>query len=105
MNKSLILLEGIKDSQIKGQQLTNLVKQLPAEHYHTLNRLMHHLHRIQQRADINLMNARNLGVVFGREYSVIAHLHHYSSLSFSDTHALSRPEPRVCRHGWQVPRY
>ena len=86
-------MTGFKDSQVKGQQLTSLVKQLPAEHYHTLHRLMHHLHRVQQRADINLMNARNLGVVFGLEHSTIAShiLDRYLLSFFSDAHALSRP--------------
>ena len=87
----------VKDLQIKGQALSDLVKQLPAEHYHTLAKLMLHLHayvlfyimivcgdsetdgdtnlfRIQLHADVNLMNARNLGVVFGREYILLISL-------------------------------
>ncbi|THH10505.1 hypothetical protein EW145_g1289 [Phellinidium pouzarii] len=55
----------IKDPQMKGQALKDLVKQLPAEHYHTLARLMLHLHKVQSKADVNLMTARNLGVIFG----------------------------------------
>ena len=58
----------IKDSQAKGQALRDLVKQLPVEHYHTLSYLMLHLHRVQLNADVNLMNSRNLGVIFGREF-------------------------------------
>ncbi|KAF8585944.1 RhoGAP-domain-containing protein [Ramaria rubella] len=45
--------------------LSSLVYQLPSEHFHTLRYLMLHLHRVQLRSSENLMNARNLGVVFG----------------------------------------
>lgn len=31
---------------------------------------MLHLHRVQLQADVNLMNARNLGVIFGRKWSI-----------------------------------
>ncbi|EJD02801.1 RhoGAP-domain-containing protein [Fomitiporia mediterranea MF3/22] len=65
MHEAFVAAGGIKDMQAKGQALRELVKQLPAEHYHTLSRLMSHLHRIQLNAEVNLMNARNLGVIFG----------------------------------------
>ncbi|KAF9263438.1 RhoGAP-domain-containing protein [Marasmius fiardii PR-910] len=55
----------IKDVETKNSTLTDLVNKLPAEHYHTLRMLMLHLSRIRERCDVNLMNARNLGVVFG----------------------------------------
>jgi Rho-type GTPase-activating protein 1/2 len=57
----------IRDSSVKSQTLSDLVKRLPTEHYHTLRVLMLHLHRIFERCEQNLMNARNLGVVFGRK--------------------------------------
>ncbi|KAG6821005.1 hypothetical protein H0H93_008634 [Arthromyces matolae] len=56
--------------QLKGQTsrdatMLDLVNRLPNEHYYTLRMLMLHLHRIHELSDINKMNARNLGVVFG----------------------------------------
>ncbi|KAI5121576.1 hypothetical protein M0805_000755 [Coniferiporia weirii] len=65
MHDAFVAAGSIKDPQIKGQALKDLVKQLPAEHYHTLNCLMLHLHKVQSKADVNLMTARNLGVIFG----------------------------------------
>ncbi|KAJ7594830.1 hypothetical protein C8J56DRAFT_927746 [Mycena floridula] len=55
----------IRDSTTKNRMLMELVNKLPPEHYCTLRALMLHLHRIFERAEKNLMNARNLGVVFG----------------------------------------
>ncbi|PPQ68189.1 hypothetical protein CVT25_015021 [Psilocybe cyanescens] len=54
----------IKDSS-KQQSLIDLVHRLPDEHFFTLRMLMLHLHRVYERAERNLMSARNLGVVFG----------------------------------------
>ncbi|KAF9051044.1 RhoGAP-domain-containing protein [Hymenopellis radicata] len=55
----------IRDVSMKNKTLTELVGKLPREHYHTVQALMMHLSRICQRSERNLMNARNLGVVFG----------------------------------------
>ncbi|KAG8982707.1 hypothetical protein FRB90_006621, partial [Tulasnella sp. 427] len=55
----------IRDPTEKSSALATLVRQLPREHFHTLRALMLHLYNIQRRSDENLMNARNLGVVFG----------------------------------------
>ncbi|KAG8984594.1 hypothetical protein FRB90_005212, partial [Tulasnella sp. 427] len=73
----------IRDPTEKSSALATLVRQLPREHFHTLRALMLHLYKygailavrvshvltqlysIQRRSDENLMNARNLGVVFG----------------------------------------
>lgn len=55
----------LKDPGLKTQYLQELVKRLPSEHYHTLRLLVLHLHRVLEHSDKNLMNARNLGVVFG----------------------------------------
>ena len=52
----------------KGRALANLVNELPPEHYETLRHLMLHLHGVMLQSDVNLMTARNLGVVFGRQY-------------------------------------
>ncbi|KAJ3850321.1 signal transducer [Lentinula lateritia] len=55
----------IRDLALKNSTLTELVNNLPPEHYHTVRMLMLHLNRICQLSEVNLMNARNLGVVFG----------------------------------------
>ncbi|KIK67054.1 hypothetical protein GYMLUDRAFT_238398 [Collybiopsis luxurians FD-317 M1] len=55
----------IRDVTVKDSHLTELVNKLPPEHYHTVRVLMIHLNRVCQRSEVNLMNARNLGVVFG----------------------------------------
>ncbi|KAF9461310.1 hypothetical protein BDZ94DRAFT_1264138 [Collybia nuda] len=55
----------IRDPAIRHSSLLDLVNKLPSEHYHTLRVLMLHLHRVRERSERNLMNARNLGVVFG----------------------------------------
>ncbi|KAF5389416.1 hypothetical protein D9757_004336 [Collybiopsis confluens] len=63
----------IRDAALKHSRLTELVNELPSEHYHTARMLMLHLNRVCQRSEVNLMNARNLGVVFGRaEFSDMA---------------------------------
>jgi hypothetical protein len=55
----------IRDSSFKNKSLTDLVNRLPDEHYFTLRMLMLHLNHIGDRCEQNLMNSRNLGVVFG----------------------------------------
>ncbi|KNZ80478.1 Beta-chimaerin [Termitomyces sp. J132] len=55
----------IKDHAARDATLLNLVNKLPDVHYYTLRMLMLHLHRVRDFADINKMNARNIGVVFG----------------------------------------
>ncbi|KAL0575599.1 Rho-type gtpase-activating protein [Marasmius crinis-equi] len=55
----------IRDVTTKNSTLAELINQLPTEHYETLRMLMLHLHRVRERSEVNLMNARNLGVVFG----------------------------------------
>lgn len=72
----------LKDIPTKNRNMAELVDQLPDEHYATLQVLMLHLHRhvcllrsdfllifasVFERSEVNLMSARNLGVVFGRE--------------------------------------
>ncbi|SJX64111.1 related to GTPase-activating protein beta-chimerin [Sporisorium reilianum f. sp. reilianum] len=42
-----------------------LVDRLPRQHFCTLQHLVLHLYRVQERSADNRMNARNLGVVFG----------------------------------------
>ncbi|KAF9478638.1 RhoGAP-domain-containing protein [Pholiota conissans] len=55
----------IKDPALKQQSLIDLIDKLPNEHYYTLRMLMLHLNRVRQCCETNLMNGRNLGVVFG----------------------------------------
>ncbi|KAG2043371.1 hypothetical protein BDR03DRAFT_989680 [Suillus americanus] len=55
----------LKDAGLKTQYMQELINRLPSEHYHTLRLLVLHLHRVLEHSDRNLMNARNLGVVFG----------------------------------------
>jgi hypothetical protein len=75
----------IPDRTSKYQALQQLVNKLPPAHYQTLEKLMIHLHwsvirdsiplllilvllsSIHEHRDENRMNARNLGVVFGRK--------------------------------------
>lgn len=52
----------------KEAEMRELVRALPKEHFDTLKMLIDHLHRVQDMAEYNRMNSRNLGVVFGREY-------------------------------------
>ncbi|CCF50627.1 hypothetical protein NDA11_005286 [Ustilago hordei] len=53
------------DVASKQELIKELVNRLPRQHYCTLQHLVLHLYRIQERSVDNRMNARNLGVVFG----------------------------------------
>ncbi|KAJ3514631.1 hypothetical protein NLJ89_g2275 [Agrocybe chaxingu] len=55
----------IRDPALKQKTLIDLINMLPNEHYFTLRMLMLHLNQVRERCDKNLMNGRNLGVVFG----------------------------------------
>ncbi|KAG6917422.1 hypothetical protein DXG01_002507 [Tephrocybe rancida] len=55
----------IKDHTSRDAALLDLVNRLPDEHYYTLRMLMLHLHHVRECEDVNKMNARNIGVVFG----------------------------------------
>lgn len=75
----------IKEPALRSETVRALVSELPKEHYHTTRALMLHLHRcvtetstagpfltssairVSEKSEVNLMHARNLGVVFGRE--------------------------------------
>ncbi|KAF8342190.1 Rho GTPase activation protein [Cantharellus anzutake] len=65
LHEAFIKATTMKTSSEKFAQLSQLVRQLPKEHFATLKVLMLHLNRVKQQSNINLMNARNLGVVFG----------------------------------------
>ncbi|KAF9792592.1 hypothetical protein BJ322DRAFT_995743 [Thelephora terrestris] len=55
----------IRDLAQKSYVLAELVSRLPPEHLYTAKLLMMHLHRVSKQSEVNLMTARNLGVVFG----------------------------------------
>ncbi|KAL4249530.1 hypothetical protein ABKN59_007206 [Abortiporus biennis] len=54
-----------KDPATKASMITEAVNELPHEHYQTTKKLMLHLNRVAEKSEVNLMHARNLGVVFG----------------------------------------
>ncbi|KAG7457172.1 hypothetical protein MATL_G00243650 [Megalops atlanticus] len=46
-------------------KIRDLLRQLPAAHYRTLQFLIGHLYRVTEKADENKMTASNLGIIFG----------------------------------------
>ncbi|XP_042573914.1 rho GTPase-activating protein 29 isoform X2 [Cyprinus carpio] len=46
-------------------KIRDLLRQLPAAHYKTLQFLITHLHRVSEQAEENKMTASNLGIIFG----------------------------------------
>ncbi|CDS81832.1 related to GTPase-activating protein beta-chimerin [Sporisorium scitamineum] len=54
-----------EDAATKLGLVKQLVDRLPRQHFCTLQHLVLHLYRVQERSADNRMNARNLGVVFG----------------------------------------
>ncbi|KAF9900719.1 hypothetical protein EC991_006939 [Linnemannia zychae] len=55
----------LPQNEAKVQTFKDLMDRLPVAHYATLKVLLEHLGRVTQRDKINLMNAKNLSVVFG----------------------------------------
>lgn len=47
------------------QELKGLLKRLPPHSYETLKHLIKHLHRVSQNCLVNLMEPRNVAIVFG----------------------------------------
>ena len=68
LHEQFIQASHIRDPAHKSCVLSELVFRLPPEHLYTTKLLMMHLHRVSQQSEVNLMTARNLGVVFGREF-------------------------------------
>ncbi|KAF8322295.1 RhoGAP-domain-containing protein, partial [Clavulina sp. PMI_390] len=62
---SFIQSASLRDPPTRIAALQALVQDLPPEHLQTVKALMLHLHKVERHKDVNLMNARNLGVVFG----------------------------------------
>ncbi|XDV27112.1 hypothetical protein PO909_030697 [Leuciscus waleckii] len=46
-------------------KIRDLLRQLPAAHYRTLQFLITHLHRVTEQSEENKMTASNLGIIFG----------------------------------------
>uniref|UniRef100_A0A673LS45 Rho GTPase-activating protein 29 n=1 Tax=Sinocyclocheilus rhinocerous TaxID=307959 RepID=A0A673LS45_9TELE len=46
-------------------KIRDLLRQLPAAHYKTLQFLITHLHRVSEQAEENKMTSSNLGIIFG----------------------------------------
>lgn len=86
LHEEFMTAASIKDADLKYEALLEVVNKLPNEYYYTLRMLMLHLHRsvdlpfytsfspliqsfcsVREHSEQNLMTARNLGVVFGRE--------------------------------------
>ncbi|KAF8514156.1 hypothetical protein JB92DRAFT_2920340 [Gautieria morchelliformis] len=65
LHEAFIGAATLREPRGRAEALSSLVYQLPSEHFHTLRYLMLHLYHVQSRSAENLMNARNLGVVFG----------------------------------------
>ncbi|KAF9127539.1 hypothetical protein BGW39_005806 [Mortierella sp. 14UC] len=55
----------LPQNEAKVQTFKDLMDKLPVAHYATLKVLLEHLDRVTQRDKFNLMNAKNLSVVFG----------------------------------------
>ncbi|PVG02489.1 RhoGAP-domain-containing protein, partial [Serendipita vermifera] len=65
LHEALVQAASYREGATKDSALANLVEQLPHEHFETVRLLMLHLHGVMEKSHINLMSARNLGVVFG----------------------------------------
>lgn len=103
----------IRDPALRDSSLLELVNRLPSEHYFTLRMLMLHLNRwvplrlnwlhlsiistsVRGHCEVNLMNARNLGVVFGRECPQRFSKDLLLNLNgCSDLDEISRPQRRI----------
>lgn len=68
-----------RDEASKESTMRDIVAALPYEHRKTLQYLVLHLARVQLRLTENRMNARNLGVVFGRKYFFLPSLYSFWS--------------------------
>ncbi|KAF9400517.1 hypothetical protein BGX21_004106 [Mortierella sp. AD011] len=56
---------GLPENETKAQIFRGLMERMPLAHYRTLKFLLEHLNRVTSCDDVNLMNAKNLSVVFG----------------------------------------
>lgn len=65
LHEAFVQAASYRDPAAKSNALNNVLEQMPHEHFQTLRMLMLHLHGVMERSNINLMSARNLGVVFG----------------------------------------
>ncbi|KAF9357072.1 hypothetical protein BGX26_004281 [Mortierella sp. AD094] len=56
---------GLPENETKAQIFRGLMERMPLAHYRTMKFLLEHLNRVTSCDDVNLMNAKNLSVVFG----------------------------------------
>lgn len=60
-----IRADKIDDTKQRMEELKKLIKSLPPHNYHTLKHVIGHLNRVVENSEINLMEAKNLAIVFG----------------------------------------
>ncbi|KAJ1975079.1 hypothetical protein H4R35_003310, partial [Dimargaris xerosporica] len=54
-----------RDEEKRRSYIRNALAALPKANYETLRHLMHHLHRVQEHRQVNMMSISNLSIVFG----------------------------------------
>lgn len=54
-----------KRGELRFRELKGNLDLLPVHNYHTMRHLMRHLHRISENCAINLMDPKNIAIVFG----------------------------------------
>ena len=94
----------IRDPVQKSCLLSELVFRLPPEHLYTAKLLTMHLHRVSQQSEVNLMTARNLGVVFGREFPSSESDENETDTEPSGSHfdAITGLRRGIQRYGWKI---
>lgn len=60
-----IRADKIEDTKLRMEEIRKLVKSLPPHSYHTLKHVIGHLNRVVENSEYNLMEAKNLAIVFG----------------------------------------
>lgn len=59
------LLADKRRGQTRLRDLKQLLEALPPHNYHTMRHLMQHLHRVADNCAVNLMEPKNIAIVFG----------------------------------------
>ena len=54
-----------KRGEVRLRELKEQLNNLPIHNYHTMRHLMRHLHRISENCSVNLMDPKNIAIVFG----------------------------------------
>lgn len=66
LHEKFIAAASVKEPAVKASMMAELVQELPAEHYHTLQSLMLHLHRYVQCAVVGTMSQLTIFVGYAR---------------------------------------